>query len=364
MIKIPINQVIDERLCDVFFGLGWHPFGHPAIGQPVYMAEHIGVSVRLRCPASATGIWFLRHGWSGAVRVSYGDASIEAYLHTSDQDLNFVVPMPVPVSDDKDVIIRIVSREGQSPLHNQVWLLGIVFSEMPSHRPDIPAGQERSPSRNGCIRLRNVCKYYPTQSGRKVVLDDLTVEFRPGEHVGVLGRNGTGKSTLIRIMGGAEAPSAGEVQRQGSISWPLGFGGGFQPGMSGRDNIRFVTRIYDRDWKDVFAYVEDFAELGSYMDMPVRTYSAGMQARLAVGMSLALQFDYYLIDELPGVGDARFSDKFYSIMQERMRVSTLILVSHYQESIRGMCKIGAVLNNGRLTRFEDIDAAIDEYRSL
>ncbi len=362
MIRVPISDIISQRYCRVQFGLGWQSFDVPYVEGPVYMAEQIGVTIRLQCPSETSGLWLLRNHWCGNVQLSSGGAVSDVFLQMADreQDIDFYVPLPAPVDTTGEVLLRITPHNGHSLLRNQVWLLGLYFSVQPASMPVV----ETTSQATGVLGLRNVSKYYQTTGGRKQILDNVSVVFPPGVHTGILGRNGTGKSTLIRILGGAEAPTSGEIFRRGRVSWPLGFGGGFQTGMTGRDNVRFVARIYGLDWRDVFSYVDDFAELGTYMDMPIRTYSSGMVARLAVGLSLALDFDYYLIDELPGVGDARFSDKFYSVMQERMGRSTLILVSHYQDSVRGFCKVAAVLNQGKLVLYNDVDEAIDIYRNL
>ena len=129
------------------------------------------------------------------------------------------------------------------------------------------------------------------------------------EKVGFLGRNGAGKSTLIRLIGGVEAPTSGEVVRTSSVSWPIAFGGAFQSSLSGMDNLRFIARIYNADVDYVSDYVRDFAELGEYIYEPIKKYSAGMRARLAFALSMAIEFDCFLIDEVIAVGDSRFQEK-------------------------------------------------------
>ena len=208
------------------------------------------------------------------------------------------------------------------------------------------------------IELRNVTKYYRTPHGRKVVLDDLTLTLPPGTKLGVLGRNGAGKSTLLSMIGGTTRPNRGEIRRHASISWPLGFGGTFHADLTGAQNVRFVARIYGRDTDELVEYVESFAELGEFMDMPLRSYSSGMKARLAFGMSMGIAFDWYLVDEITAVGDAAFKRKSLSFFKNRLRNAGLLMVSHSVTTIRAYCTSGLVLEKGRATYYDNIQAAI------
>jgi capsular polysaccharide transport system ATP-binding protein len=178
--------------------------------------------------------------------------------------------------------------------------------------------------------------------------------------VGILGRNGSGKSTLVRLLGGVEAPSHGRIQRNMSISWPIGMAAGFQPMLTGADNARFIARIYGRAVQPTVDFVEDFAELGDYMRMPMMTYSSGMRSRLALAVSLAIDFDCYLVDEALAVGDTRFGRAF----AERIERSGLILVSHSPALVRRLCTRAAVLDQGRLTFYDDLDEALATYHAL
>ena len=184
------------------------------------------------------------------------------------------------------------------------------------------------------IRLRNVTKTYRMKAGRRLILDDLSVDFVPGVNVGILGRNGAGKSTLMRIIGGAITPDRGTVERTSRVSWPIGFSGCFHGSLTGRENLRFVCRIYKADIRQVTSFVEDFTELEDYLDMPVKTYSSGMAAKLAFGLSMAIGFDFYLIDELTAVGDASFRQKSQRVFLERKSTSTLLVVSHQIATIK------------------------------
>jgi capsular polysaccharide transport system ATP-binding protein len=154
------------------------------------------------------------------------------------------------------------------------------------------------------------------------------------------------------------------VKRGLRVSWPLGFGGGFHPMMTGRDNVKFIARIYGEDPKRVLDFVEDFSELGSYLDVPIRTYSSGMNARLAFGMSMAIPFDCYLIDEVTSVGDGRFSRRCEEVFSQRRKHADVIMISHSMEVIRGWCTQGIVLLNGRAIVYEDVNDAIEVYHRL
>jgi capsular polysaccharide transport system ATP-binding protein len=214
------------------------------------------------------------------------------------------------------------------------------------------------------ITLDRVSKVYRTRSGRRTVLDNVSVTFDSGQNFGVLGVNGAGKSTLIRLIAGSEIPDFGVVRRYARVSFPLGFGGTFHGALSGRENVAFVARIYGAGTRGVLHYVEEFSELGEYLHMPVNTYSAGMRARLAFATCLALDFDLYLIDEVTEVGDQRFRQKCAEAFRERMQRSDIILVTHNIHTLRQYCDRGAILANGELTLFDDIDAALGQYHRM
>jgi capsular polysaccharide transport system ATP-binding protein len=211
------------------------------------------------------------------------------------------------------------------------------------------------------IKLENVTKRYGTRQGSRMVLDQINLTLQPGEKVGILGRNGAGKSTLIRLISGAESPSAGHVHRQMSISWPLAFSGGFQGSLTGLDNLRFICRVYNTDIEKAISFVEEFTELGIYFREPVKTYSAGMRARLAFALSMAIEFDCYLIDEILAVGDTRFHDKCNQELFEKRKDRSIILVSHMPTQIRVHCNVFYVLHEGRIERFDDVDKAYKYY---
>ncbi|AKF09655.1 ABC transporter ATP-binding protein [Sandaracinus amylolyticus] len=218
--------------------------------------------------------------------------------------------------------------------------------------------------RPAVMELRDVTKAYRTHRGAHVVLDRISLAFNHTENIGILGRNGAGKSTLLRILGGAEQPDAGQVIRRGRISWPIGFSGGFAGSLSGAENCRFVAKIYDADVDEVVERTRVFAEIGDYFDMPVRTYSSGMRARIAFGLSMAIDFEMYLVDEVTAVGDKPFQEKCRQAFAERRAKSSVIMVSHSIATIADYCSRFVLLDAGRIEMFDDVKTAEKEYRRL
>jgi capsular polysaccharide transport system ATP-binding protein len=214
------------------------------------------------------------------------------------------------------------------------------------------------------LELAGVSKTYPVRNGHRRVLHDINLALTPGRKVGILGRNGSGKSTLIRLIGGAERPTSGTIRSDMRVSWPLAFGGAFQGGLTGLDNVKFVARIYGADVRRVASQVEDFAELGAYLNEPVMRYSSGMRARLAFALSLAIDFDCLLIDEIVAVGDRRFEDKCRVELFDKRRHKAWIIVSHNPAYIREHCECAAVLDRGRLEAFSDVESAYRRYEEL
>ncbi len=211
------------------------------------------------------------------------------------------------------------------------------------------------------IRLQGINKIYSTRSGPAHVLRDVNLSIGFGERVGILGGNGAGKSTLVRLISGAEFPTSGEIERGMSVSWPLAFGGAFQGSLTGYDNLRFICRIYGVDPADKVAFVEDFTELGIYLREPVKTYSSGMGARLAFAISMVIEFDCFLIDEIIAVGDTRFHEKCHRELFELRSDRAMIIVSHNAAYIREHCTRAAVLVHGELTQPANLDEAFDFY---
>lgn len=208
------------------------------------------------------------------------------------------------------------------------------------------------------IEFRGVSKWYHTPHGRKVVLDGLDLTLPPGTKLGVLGRNGAGKSTLLGMIGGTIKPNRGEIVKRAAISWPLGLGGTYHQDLTGAQNVRFVARIYGVDTEALVAYVADFSELGDFMDMPVRSYSSGMRARLAFGMSMGVSFDWYLVDEITAVGNSRFKRKSLEVFKDRLQNAGLMMVSHSNRTIREYCTSALVLEGGRAVYYDDVSLAL------
>ncbi|AYJ87122.1 ABC transporter ATP-binding protein [Sphingomonas paeninsulae] len=211
------------------------------------------------------------------------------------------------------------------------------------------------------IRFENVIKTYPTRLGERVILDNVSFTLERGEKLGVMGRNGAGKSTLVRLVSGAESPNSGRIDHSMSVSWPLAFGGAFQDGLTGQDNLKFISRIYNQDFRQNLDFVEQFAELGTYLREPVSSYSSGMRARLAFAISMIIEFDCYLIDEISAVGDVRFHEKCQVELFERRSDRAMLIVSHDINYVHAHCQRFAVLHQGHLKFFDDFDAAYQAH---
>jgi capsular polysaccharide transport system ATP-binding protein len=216
------------------------------------------------------------------------------------------------------------------------------------------------------LQLQNVTKWYPTRNGRKYVFRDLSFTFPEGANVGLIGRNGAGKSTLLSLVAGTDRPNEGRILTDKRISWPVGLASGLHGTLSGRENVQFVCRLYGATgaaMKERLAFVEEFAEIGEYFDLPISTYSSGMRARLAFGLSMAFDFDYYLIDEVMVVGDPQFKRKSHEVMTERLKRSNVVIVSHSMFYIRAYCNVVVVVDRGHTTVYNDIEAGIAAYQA-
>lgn len=211
------------------------------------------------------------------------------------------------------------------------------------------------------IRFEHLTKSFYTPDGRKYVARDINLTIPSGVSVGLLGRNGAGKTTLLDMIGGTIRPDAGQIVTTGSVSWPVGFAGSFHGDMTGAQNTRFIARVYGVDTDGLLDYVQEFAELGAHFHLPVRTYSSGMRSRLAFGVSIGIPFDTYLVDEVTSVGDAAFQKKSREVFEERMEQAGAIVVTHSMGQLRAMCTAGAVLEDGRLSYFDDVEEAIARH---
>jgi capsular polysaccharide transport system ATP-binding protein len=214
------------------------------------------------------------------------------------------------------------------------------------------------------IRLMDIHKFYPVRGGQVEVLKGINLTVERGERVGIVGGNGAGKSTLIRLISGIEKPSSGMIERTMQISWPLAFTGAFQGALTGLDNVRFICRIYGVDYRDVIGFVEDFSQLGRYLREPVKVYSSGMRARLAFAVSMMIDFDCYLIDEVIAVGDSRFQARCQYELFEKRADRALIIVSHDAHYLRLHCQRACVLEKGVLHHFADIESALEYHHQM
>ena len=214
------------------------------------------------------------------------------------------------------------------------------------------------------ITLQNLSKAFVTQGVRKTVANDITFTFPSNESIGLLGRNGAGKSSLLQMIAGVIDPDDGQITSDGQISWPVGFQGSFHPDLSGAENARFVARLYGVDTRGMENFVRSFTELGDHFYLPIRSYSSGMRARLAFAMSMAVPFDTYLIDEVTSVGDAAFRAKSEALLLARLNHSGAIVVSHSMDLLRRICTSGAVLENGRIFFYAKVERAIEHHNHL
>lgn len=208
------------------------------------------------------------------------------------------------------------------------------------------------------IQFEDLTKGFGVKDERKIVIDNLNMTLPSGKSLALLGRNGAGKSTLLQIVAGSMRPDHGKVTSDGSISWPVGFGGSFHGDLTGAQNVAFLARVYGVDTDELLDFVQDFSELGKHFEMPVRTYSSGMRSRLTFGTSMGIPFDTYLVDEVTAVGDAAFRRKSRAVFEERMHVSSAILVSHEMGQVRQFCDAGIVLDRGQLNYYDDLEEAI------
>ncbi|MDN5863018.1 MAG: ABC transporter ATP-binding protein [Nitrosospira sp.] len=213
------------------------------------------------------------------------------------------------------------------------------------------------------IQVRNLHKCYRSHHGNHWVLRGLDFTIPTGVSVGLVGRNGAGKSTLLHLIGGMDFPDRGEVIRDCRVSWPMGLSGGFQPTMTGRQNVKFVARVHgnNRTVDEIIRSVETFAEIGKAFDEPVKTYSSGMRSRLAFGLSLAFDFDVYLSDEATAVGDQAFREKAVRIFKERVGQASLIIAAHSGDIVTELCQAGIWLDRGKALWFDDVHDAIAVY---
>lgn len=216
------------------------------------------------------------------------------------------------------------------------------------------------------IELKNLTKSFATPKGRHYVFKDLNAILPENKSVALLGKNGAGKSTLLRIIGGIDYADHGQVITNKSISWPVALSGGFQGSLTARQNIRFVARLYvenEEQVEYVVNFVEAFAEIGKYFDMPIKSYSSGMRSRIGFGLSMAFNFDYYLLDEVGAVGDASFRKKSQRLLDELKESSNIIMVSHDLKDLTRNCDVAFLVRDGKAEFYEDVLEAVEVYKA-
>ncbi len=211
------------------------------------------------------------------------------------------------------------------------------------------------------ISLENISKAYKTKGVHKQIFEGFNFEFLPNKNYAIMGNNGIGKSTLLRLIAGAEVPDKGRINRRGKVSWPMGFSGGFNGSMTGVENVRFVSRIYGEDPRRIIQYVYEFSELKESMSLPIRTYSSGMRSRLAFGLSLAIDFDCYLVDEIIAVGDGNFRKKSKEEFLKKFKKSFLIMASHSPSIVKDYCNCGILINSRGINYYDNIDDLLEAY---
>ncbi|PWD86049.1 ABC transporter ATP-binding protein [Ignatzschineria cameli] len=218
------------------------------------------------------------------------------------------------------------------------------------------------------IKIENLTKsYLHHKAGRKYVFKDLSFTIPSDKNVAIIGRNGAGKSTLMNLLAKVDSPDSGRIITDKTISWPVGLSGGFQGSLSARENVKFIARTQGFRGKELYekvAFVEDFAEIGDYFDLPTKTYSSGMRGRVAFGLSLAFDFDYYIVDEAMSVGDAHFKKKASKAFEDKVGKANIILVTHGMTQVRTMCDMVIILNNGEATIYDDVEEGIKVYQAL
>ena len=216
------------------------------------------------------------------------------------------------------------------------------------------------------IIFNNVTKYFPTPNGRHYILKDVSLTLPGDKNIGVFGANGSGKSTLMRLLAGTDFPNTGRISIKGNVSWPLGLSG-YQGSMTGRENAEFVCRIYGKskaEIKERLAYIKEFSEIGDFFEMPLKSYSSGMRSKFSFAVSMAFDFDYYLIDELTSVGDKRFKQKCKETFDAKKDVANFLFVSHNLNELKRQCDIGIYIKDSKIHVHNSIDDAISAYNAM
>lgn len=212
------------------------------------------------------------------------------------------------------------------------------------------------------IEFQSVTKAFWSEGRATKIADRLTMSFPAGRSIALMGQNGAGKSSLLKMIAGTMKPSSGRITVSGRVSWPIGFAGSFHGDLSGAQNTRFVARIYGVDTDALVDFVAETSGLRDALFSPFRTYSSGMKARLAFSVSMGIDFDTYLIDEVTSVGDAAFREHCEALLADRLATRGAIVVSHSVGLLERMCDAGVVLHKGKATWFDDVQGAIARHR--
>lgn len=216
------------------------------------------------------------------------------------------------------------------------------------------------------IVFDNVTKFFSGKNGRHYVLKDVSLELPGDKNIGVFGKNGSGKSTLMNLLAGVDMPNKGHIHINGNVSWPLGLSG-YQGSMTGRENAEFICRIYGKSRQEInkkLEYIKEFSEIGSYFEMPLKSYSSGMRSKFSFAVSMAFDFDYYLIDELTAVGDKRFKDKCRQTFDAKKSIANFLFVSHNLNELKRQCDIGIFIKDAKIHVYNSIDDAIEAYNQM
>ena len=216
------------------------------------------------------------------------------------------------------------------------------------------------------IEFNNVTKYFPTPKGRHYILKNVNLTLPGDKNIGVFGANGSGKSTLMNLLAGVDQPNRGSIRINGNISWPLGLSG-YQGSMTGRENAEFICRVYGKSQQEVkekLAFIKAFAEIGDFFEMPLNTYSSGMRSKFSFAVSMAFDFDYYLIDELTSVGDKRFKEKCQQVFEDKKNRANFLFVSHNLNELKRQCDIGIFIKDGQIHVHNSIDDAVAAYNAM
>ena len=217
------------------------------------------------------------------------------------------------------------------------------------------------------IELRKVSKSHVTPEGRRTVFRDLSFAFPEEKNIAILSHDRTERSILIKLLSGIEVPERGAVLTYGRrVSWPVNFSAAIQASLTATDMFKFLCRLHGvgrKDARERLSFVMDLAELGSYVDRPIKDYPKGMKPRLVFGLTMALDFDYYVIDEVLAAGDSVFREKCNQVLAEKLRSARVIVASRNLGLVRKLADCAVVLRDGLLFGFDDLEDGIRSWQA-